>query len=473
MTRLRPNSLFARLVLTFAAGVLLTAVLTFLMQLPEREVFVFRISVYQAGHRMADLIKVLDRLSPEDRRRLARVAAGNNMRIAFQPKAPYAITPEPGSLPAVLRDLVTEDLGRDWPLAIEVGSAEVAPEAAGGEPRDGYEFTVFSGLSDGTGVSFESREARRLPLWPRRVLNNMLLMLGVMALLSFFAVRWVTRPLHRLAQAAEELGRDINRPPLPETGPQEVRRAARAFNSMQERLSRYVRTRTGILTAMSHDLKTPITRLRLRAELLEQPELRDKFVRDLGEMEAMVNATLGYMRGLDDREPLRPIDIRAMVDAMQADSEELGSSIRVRGEAHRPFLGKPEGLKRCLQNLIDNALRYGRDPEIVIEDSAEALVVYVRDNGPGIPEHQLERVFEPFYRLESSRNLATGGTGLGLSIVRNIAQSMGGEVVLRNRESGGLEAKLVLPRTNRGTPSGPGNAEPLVYPTPSMERPLS
>ncbi|PWT70213.1 MAG: two-component sensor histidine kinase [Proteobacteria bacterium] len=472
MSRLRPNTLFARLVLTFTAGVLLTAVLTFLMQLPEREVFVFRISIYQAGHRIADLVKVLDQLSPEDRRRLARVAAGTNMRIAFQRKAPEAIKPEAGSLPAVLRDLVAEDLGKEWPLAVEVGHAQVAPEAAGGDLRDGYEFKVFAGLSDGSGVSFESREARRLPLWPRRVLNNMLLMLGVMALLSFFAVRWVTRPLHELARAAEELGRDINRPPLAESGPQEVRRAARAFNAMQERLSRYIRTRTSILTAMSHDLKTPITRLRLRAELLEQADLRDKFVRDLGDMESMVNGTLGYMRGLDDREPLRPIDIRAMVDAMQADSEELGSAIRVVGTALGPFRGKPEGLKRCLQNLIDNALRYGRDAEIAIEDSSQTLVVYVRDRGPGIPEDQLERVFEPFYRLESSRNLATGGTGLGLSIVRNIAQSMGGEVMLRNREGGGLEAKLVLPRSHRASPPASGTAEPAAFRAPSIERPV-
>ena len=155
------------------------------------------------------------------------------------------------------------------------------------------------------------------------------------------------------------------------------------------------------------------------------------------------------MRGLDDREPLQPIDVRAMADAMQSDSEELGRPVRVTGQALGPFVGKPEGLKRCLQNLLDNALRYAHDPEIVIEDDAAALTLYVRDRGPGIPQPELERVFEPFYRLESSRNQATGGSGLGLSIARNIAQSMGGDLTLRNRESGGLEARLVLPRSER------------------------
>jgi len=266
-------------------------------------------------------------------------------------------------------------------------------------------------------------------------------------------VRWVTRPLHRLADAAEALGRDINRPPLPENGPLEVRRAAKAFNSMQERLARYIRNRTGILTAMSHDLKTPITRLRLRAELLEQPELREKFVRDLSEMEHMVNSTLGFMRGLDDREPLQPIDVRALAEALQADAEELGHSVDVVGEPRSPFSGKSEGLKRALQNLLDNAIRYGGDAQIAIDDQVDVLTIAVSDRGPGIPESELERVFEPFYRLESSRNPGTGGTGLGLSIARNIAQSMGGELTLHNREDGGLEARLSLPRTKRGAQS--------------------
>ena len=215
---------------------------------------------------------------------------------------------------------------------------------------------------------------------------------------------------------------------------------------MQERLSRYVRTRTAILTAMSHDLKTPITRLRLRAELLDQPEVREKFIRDLSEMEGMVSTTLGYMRGLDDREAVRPVDVASLLAALQADAEELGHKVLVRGEAHSPFPGKPEGLKRCLQNLLDNALRYAQDAELAVEDNAKALTLYVRDRGPGIPADQLDQVFEPFFRLESSRNRGTGGTGLGLSIARNIAQSMGGEISLRNREDGGLEATLTLPR---------------------------
>jgi signal transduction histidine kinase len=322
-------------------------------------------------------------------------------------------------------------------------------DATHGEPRDGFEFRVWTQLNRGDWVQLGLQEPQRLSLWPRRLLINMLILAAAMVLLSLVAVRWVTRPLAQLAAAAEHLGRDINRPPLPESGPQEVRRAARAFNAMQERLSRYINSRAAILTAMSHDLKTPITRLRLRAELLEPPEAREKFVRDLAEMETMVNSTLGYMRGLDDREPLRAIDVRALAEALQGDAAELGAPFRVEGQPIAPLLGKPQGLKRCLQNLLDNASRYGRDVDLVIEDAADRLTVYVRDRGPGIPQDQLERVFEPFYRLETSRNAGTGGTGLGLSIARNLAQSMGGELTLRNRPGGGLEAALTLPRTTK------------------------
>ena len=321
------------------------------------------------------------------------------------------------------------------------------PDATHSEARDGFDFRVWTRLTNGEWVQLGFQEPQRLPLWPKRLVINILVLAAALVLLSLVAVRWVTRPLAELASAAEQLGRDINRPPLPESGPQEVRRAARAFNAMQERLSRYINSRAAILAAMSHDLKTPITRLRLRAELLEPPEAREKFVRDLGEMEVMVNSTLGYMRGLDDREPLRAVDVRALAEALQGDAAELGASFRVEGQPLAPLLGKPQGLKRCLQNLLDNALRYGRDVELAIQDSTDRLTVYVRDRGPGIPEDQLERVFEPFYRVETSRNAGTGGTGLGLSIARNLAQSMGGELALHNRPGGGLEAVLVLPRT--------------------------
>jgi signal transduction histidine kinase len=263
---------------------------------------------------------------------------------------------------------------------------------------------------------------------------------------TLFAVRWMTRPLNVLAEAALGLGEDINRPPLDESGPLEVSRAARAFNSMQQKLAKFISERTRIFAAMSHDLKTPITRLRLRAELLDDAALRAKFVKDLEEMEAMVSAALDFMRGVEPNEPAQPVSIVALLESLQADAREVGGDVDIEGAAHAPYSGHAQSLKRCVANLIDNAVKYGQRAIVAVADSAGELTIAVRDEGPGIPEAELERVFEPFYRLDASRNRATGGSGLGLTIARNIARAHGGELALRNRPEGGLEAVLTLPR---------------------------
>jgi len=271
------------------------------------------------------------------------------------------------------------------------------------------------------------------------------LLLAVVAV-SLLAVRWATRPLKALADAADELGRNPDRPPMPEQGPVEVVRAAHAFNTMQQRLTRYVRERAATLAAMSHDLKTPLNRLRLRAELLDDSEVKEKISRDLAEVEAMVQSTLEFMRGGESSEKTQPLDVMALVESLAADAQDIGGTVTVEGTTARPYVGRPQAMKRCLGNLLDNALKYAGAVSILIEDDEDRLVIRLRDNGPGIPEAVLERVFEPFFRVEGSRNRNTGGTGLGLSIARNIAQLHGGNLILRNRKGGGLEAILTLPR---------------------------
>jgi signal transduction histidine kinase len=271
-------------------------------------------------------------------------------------------------------------------------------------------------------------------------------LLAVVIAVTLLAVRWVTKPLDTLAAAAQSLGEDINRPPLDERGPLEVGRAARAFNAMQQKLSKFISDRTRIFAAMSHDLKTPITRLRLRAEMLDDADLRAKFVKDLEEMEAMVGSALDFMRGVDQKSPAQPVDVMALLESLQADAREIGSDVAIEGAVEAPYRGHAQTLKRCVGNLIDNAVKYGKRATLVVADTPAELTITARDAGPGIPEAELERVFEPFYRLDASRNRATGGSGLGLTIARNIARAHGGEVVLRNRAGGGLEAVLTLPR---------------------------
>jgi signal transduction histidine kinase len=312
-------------------------------------------------------------------------------------------------------------------------------------PPGGVAFLVQVRLRDGTWATFDTQVTHESASLPWRVLLTLAILLVAVLLLSWVAVRWVTRPLHLLANAADELGRDINRPPLPEGGPAEVGRAAHAFNTMQTRLIKFIDERTRLLAAMSHDLKTPLTRMRLRAELLEDGSLREKFEADLVEMESMVRETLEFMRGLSRREPAQLVDIMALLESLQADNEAMGRTVAIDGRVTRPWSGAPQLLKRCLSNLVDNAVLYGQRAEIRVEEAPDQLILRVRDRGPGIPDTEIEKVFAPFYRLEGSRSRETGGTGLGLSIARNIAQAHGGDVRLRNAEGGGLEAMLTLP----------------------------
>jgi signal transduction histidine kinase len=277
------------------------------------------------------------------------------------------------------------------------------------------------------------------------LLSLAVLLVAVVAL-SLVAVRWATRPLNVLADAADELGRNIDRPPLEEKGPLEVARAARAFNTMQARLAGYIRDRTRVLAAMSHDLKTPITRLRLRSELLGDPQLKEKFTKDLDEMESMVGATLDFLRGLENREPVKPVDVMALLESLQADMRETGGDVQITGPALKPYPGKPQALKRCLANLLENAVKYGKSALAVVDDNETRLEIRIQDEGPGLPPSELEKVFEPFYRVEGSRSRDTGGTGLGLIIAKSVAEAHGGSLVLRNRAEGGLEAVLALSR---------------------------
>ena len=300
-------------------------------------------------------------------------------------------------------------------------------------------------LLDGSWVNLDHPRPWSVTDSPNRLLLSLAVLLCSVLLLSFLAVRRLTRPLSVLARAADELGRDLHRPPLPEHGPLEVRAAIAAFNTMQARLRDYIYERTRILTALSHDLRTPITRLRLRAELLGDETLKAKFVHDLQEMESMTGATLAFLRGFEDREPVQSVDLTALLESLQTDCLDMGYDVRLEGRVAGPVMLRPRALRRCLDNLVTNAVRYSGGPvTVAAEGKGQDVVIRVRDTGPGIPETELEKVFEPYYRLEGARSREGGGTGLGLSIARNIAELHGGSLILRNHPDGGLEAVLTL-----------------------------
>jgi signal transduction histidine kinase len=279
-----------------------------------------------------------------------------------------------------------------------------------------------------------------------------LLSLSAMAfgivLVSVLVVRWITRPLRRLAEAADRFGRDPGPVPLSEDGPREVRHAARAFNAMQARIHRLVADRTQALAAVSHDLRTPITRLRLRAGFVEDAEAQARMDADLDEMEAMIAATLAYLRGEAEAEPVRTADVAAMLQTLVDDAADAGRAASYDGPAHAELACRPVALKRALANLVGNALEHGGAARVRLrEEPGGGLRIAIEDDGPGIPVAELERVFEPFRRLDPSRSRATGGVGLGLTIARQAILAEGGGLALENRPGGaGLTALVTLPR---------------------------
>ena len=281
------------------------------------------------------------------------------------------------------------------------------------------------------------------------------LMTVVAAGLTLWTVRRLTAPVRTLAAAAEALGRDVNAPPLPEDGPLEVATAAAAFNTMAARIRRFVQDRTELLTAIGHDLRTPITRLKLRAEFIEDDEQRGKVLADLEELEAMVSATLVFGRDARTGEAVSALDIsellRTLLDEAGDARPEATEHLAYEGPPHWTIRARPLSLKRALTNLVSNAVMYGGGarvrlvPPVSLGAAGAMLTIEVEDDGPGIPPGELERVFEPFHRGEPSRNRETGGVGLGLPIARNILRAHGGDVALANRPTGGAKATVTLP----------------------------
>ncbi|HEV2112362.1 MAG TPA: ATP-binding protein [Gammaproteobacteria bacterium] len=448
--KLWPRSLFGRLTLVLFTGLILAQIISFAISLSERDQALFHFSDLQWAQRIAQTVRLMDSLNAGERQRIAVILTTPRLLVSLSDKPPVSGHADPQS-----EDFLTnlkEILGSSHDVRVVV-TERTPQEAVAGVPappdaphiqRSEHVVTQVQ-LTDGSWVNFDHPRPWSVSDQPNRLLLSFAVLLCSVLLISFLAVRRLTRPLSVLAQAADELGRDLHRPPLPEHGPLEVRAAITAFNNMQARLRDYIYERTRILTAVSHDLRTPITRLRLRAELLGDEALKAKFVHDLQEMESMTSATLAFLRGFEDREPVQSVDLKALLESTQTDSLDMGHDVELKGGISRPVMLRPHALRRCLDNLITNAVRYGGGKvSVTVVDQGAEVVIRVRDNGSGIPEAELEKVFEPYYRLESARSREGGGTGLGLSIARNIAELHSGSLVLRNHPDGGLEAILTL-----------------------------
>lgn len=382
-------------------------------------------------------------LAPADRREqmLADLDLPEGLRVELEdePEVRLGAPPPP---PDIVR-LFRLDLLNSGPHRLRPREVRLGPDPPGG-------VRVAMRLPDGQWLNIRIRMPPPRPWHSTTFLAAFVLMTVAAMLLILGAVARLMRPVRLLAAAADRLGRDVNAPPMDETGPSEVATAARAFNLMAERIRRFVADRTQMLAAIGHDLRTPITRLRLRAEFMDDDEQRRKMLADLDEMEQMIAATLAFARDDAAAEPASAIDLAALCRTVAdeaADAEpESAESITYEGPERLTVRARPVAMKRAVANLVTNAMKYGGAAHIHLSRAENGLVrLVVEDEGPGIPDSELEAVFAPFRRLEGSRNRETGGTGLGLTITRNILRAHGGDVVLRNRAGGGLSAIATLP----------------------------
>lgn len=302
-------------------------------------------------------------------------------------------------------------------------------------------------LPDGSWLNFSAALFRPPASEHATLLSTTAMALGIL-LLGLLVVRLIGRPLRALSDAADRFGGPGPVVPVPEDGPREVRHAAQAFNRMQGRIDRLIADRTQALAAVSHDLRTPIARLRLRAGFVEDGEAARAIDADLDEMEAMIDSTLAYLRGETDSEPRKPVDLVAMIETLCDAAADAGAEVTYAGPSQARLVCSPVTLKRAFSNLIDNAVKYGGGgARVGVHDAGSEFHISVEDEGPGIPESEMQAVFEPFRRLETSRNRGTGGSGLGLTIARRAVEQHGGTLQLSNRPGGGILALVCLPRT--------------------------
>jgi signal transduction histidine kinase len=283
------------------------------------------------------------------------------------------------------------------------------------------------------------------PPWPFEIVLAAFVAIVVASAAAAYIARRVARPLSELADAASVAARGGAAPRLREVGPDDVRNAAIAFNAMTDQVTRTLESQRQLLSAVGHDLRTPITAMRINIEFVEDAELRDRLQKNLDELQDLTEAVLSAARGAGG-EPRRHVDLAALVESVCADLDDLGEPVTWAGHQPAPLYCRSNEILRAVRNLIENAVAYGKKAEVAIEEFPDAYEIVVDDEGPGIPEDDRSRVFEPFVRLESSRNEETGGSGLGLALVKAIAEGHGGAVVLEDRPQGGLRARLRLPR---------------------------
>ncbi|MGW8466096.1 ATP-binding protein [Pseudomonas sp. CLCA07] len=423
-----PRTLASRLSLIFLIGLILAQALSFGAQYYERYETAKNTMLGNLETDVSTSIAILDRLPAAERMSWLQQLDRRNYRYLLDEGSPGEAMRDTPIAVTSIKDAI----GKDYPMTV----TDI--------PGPIKHFQVHLKLTDGSPVTIDVRPSM-VPLspWLPFVLLGQL---ALMIVCTWLAVRIAIRPLTRLSQAVETLDPNAHAVHLDEKGPTEVAHAAKAFNSMQARIAAYLKERMQLLAAISHDLQTPITRMKLRAEFMDDSTEKDKLWNDLGEMEHLVREGVAYARSIHgSTEESRRTDLDSFLDSLVFDYQDMGKDVQLSGKSGAVIDTRPHALRRVLVNLTDNALKFAGAAELKVEARNGSLSVKVMDRGPGIAEEELAHVMEPFYRVENSRNRSTGGTGLGLAIAQQLAQAIGGSLTLSNREGGGLCAELGLP----------------------------
>jgi signal transduction histidine kinase len=439
-----PDTLFARIALVLVVNLLLVwAVAALLVEVDNR--IGSSATPYMVGRIVAS-VRMIDATPPEQRADLEGMVDTPGFEVSIMP-------PEDAS-----RLQADADLDRDLVQSIDAGLrahppkgvrppavwAFLEPGVAPNQKLSSRTIRIAVGLSDGRLAAFRirltNRSLRQLPAIALAVSVCV-----IVSLTSLLFARSFSRQLAGFASAADLVGRSALSPPLPLSGPSELRVAARAFNVMQDRLRRFVRDRTQMLAAISHDLRTPLTRLRLRAEFIEDDEQRQKVLNDIAEMDGMIRETLAFARDDVARERRGKARLDELIDDLCRSMADGGADVSFASSDPVTIELSPIALRRALANLIDNAIKYGKRARVALNEAAGNAIVTIDDDGSGIPESEMERVFQPFQRIDTSRNRDTGGVGLGLSVARTIIRGHGGDITIVNREEGGLRVTATLP----------------------------
>ena len=469
MRRLLPDSIAGWVILVVITGLVASQVIAIAIHYDSRREAQTIIENVRIAERVITLTRLIGLITPEQRPDIVRSVSRPSLIVTWEPNSAVDATDPSNDKTQLLTDVIAErqeNLGLrsiqvdyiDAPIELPIGDGVIDTLLSEGDQElrgtlrqaleqrlAGPTFVISLQLADSTWLNFAAVDQATVPAWSHQSVALIAVMLVAVIALSVFGIRRLTAPLGTLAQAAERLGRDVNAPRLTERGASDVRKALRAFNNMQERIQRFIEDRTRMIAAISHDLRTPITRLRLRAEFIEDPEQQARMLADLDDMETMIQSTLSFAREEANPEPRRELDLAALLHSICEDAPDVELAIEPAGAGTLPFSGQPVALRRGFCNLIDNAVKYGQRARVRLSFGADGITVTVDDDGPGLPEEELERVFRPFYRVEQSRSRDTGGVGLGLSVARTVFRAHGGNVILTNRPEGGLRATVTLP----------------------------